>query len=166
MSGFKQWLTGELVRAADFNSYVQNQVIAVFASAAERNAEVTAPVDGQHAYLTDADILTVYDGSAWKGPALPRGMGVFYGLKTTDSNGIATVTRADLGLPTTADLVGAVGSVVYQFTSAGPHMSSTRANATDVSVLCLHSAALWPSNQMPDTQLRVAVLAWNAEYGT
>lgn len=36
-----------------------------FASASERGATITTPVEGMQAWLRDVDLLTVYDGSAW-----------------------------------------------------------------------------------------------------
>jgi hypothetical protein len=62
---FKIWAIGEEVLAADFQSYMQDQVVAIFPSAAARDAAYAAPKVGQVCYLTDVHALFVYDGVGW-----------------------------------------------------------------------------------------------------
>lgn len=66
MSGFKTFVSGEILRASDVNEFVMNQQIAVFNNAAARNSGIGAPVEGQFAYLKDANILTYWTGTAWE----------------------------------------------------------------------------------------------------
>lgn len=68
----KTWAVGEEVLAADFNSYVQRQVVATFANAAARDAAIPTPTAGMMVWLTDISALQVRDGSAWR--TLPRGI--------------------------------------------------------------------------------------------
>ena len=62
--GFKTFTTGEVLTAADVNGYLM-QGVNVFASATERDAEITSPQEGQFAYLKDTNVTTYYTGSAW-----------------------------------------------------------------------------------------------------
>jgi hypothetical protein len=62
--GFKDFVTGEVLTAADVDSYLM-QGIWVFASAAARDAAVTSPQEGNFAYLKDTNVTTYYTGSAW-----------------------------------------------------------------------------------------------------
>jgi hypothetical protein len=62
----KIWVVGEEVLAADFNQYVQEQVIAVFANAAARTSAITAPKEGMHSYLLDVGQLHVFRSGAWR----------------------------------------------------------------------------------------------------
>jgi hypothetical protein len=62
--GFKDFVTGEVLTAADVDGYLM-QNIWVFASAAARDAAVTAPAEGNFAYLKDTNVTTYYTGSAW-----------------------------------------------------------------------------------------------------
>lgn len=66
----KVWAVGEEVLAADFNDYVQEQVVAVFATAAARDAAIPAPNAGQCCVLTDTNVLQQYRATAptgwWK----------------------------------------------------------------------------------------------------
>ena len=67
MAGHKQWTSGELVTAADMQSYLQNQVIGVYADSTVRDAQIPVPVAGQHAYLTSTATMTWWTGSRWAG---------------------------------------------------------------------------------------------------
>jgi hypothetical protein len=62
--GFKDFVTGEVLTAADVDGYLM-QNIWVFASAAARDAAVTSPQEGNFAYLKDTNVTTYYTGSAW-----------------------------------------------------------------------------------------------------
>jgi len=62
--GFKTFTTGEVLSAANVNGYLMQGVL-VFASAAARDAAITAPAEGQFAYLKDTNVTTYYTGSAW-----------------------------------------------------------------------------------------------------
>lgn len=62
--GFKDFVTGEVLTAADVDGYLM-QGIWVFASAAARDAAVTSPQEGNFAFLKDTNTTTYYTGSAW-----------------------------------------------------------------------------------------------------
>ena len=64
-AGFKVWSTGDVVSAADFNTYIQEQTVGVFADASARNSAISSPTEGMVAYLKDSNLLTYYDGSSW-----------------------------------------------------------------------------------------------------
>ena len=62
--GFKTFATGDVLSAADVNGYLMQGVL-VFATAAARDAAITAPQAGQTAYLKDSNTIVSYSGSAW-----------------------------------------------------------------------------------------------------
>lgn len=64
-AGFKVWTTGDLVNASDFNTYIQEQVVMVFADSTARDSAVTSPSEGMFCFLQDTNSLQFYDGSAW-----------------------------------------------------------------------------------------------------
>ena len=65
MSGWKSWGIGEVVEAADFQNYVQDQVVQVYATSAARGSALgTAVSAGMMSYLVDTGALQVY-GTAW-----------------------------------------------------------------------------------------------------
>lgn len=62
--GFKTFVTGEVLTAADTNGYLM-QGVNVFANAAARTAAITSPQEGQMSYLKDTNSTEYYSGSAW-----------------------------------------------------------------------------------------------------
>jgi len=62
---YKVWAVGEEVLAADFNDFLQEQVVAVFATTAARDAAILAPNEGQQCYVTATKTRYVYNGAAW-----------------------------------------------------------------------------------------------------
>lgn len=64
----KTWVVGEEVLAADFNSYVQKQIVATFANAAARDAAIPGPTEGMMCYLNDVHQLQVRRATLWAPP--------------------------------------------------------------------------------------------------
>jgi hypothetical protein len=62
---YKVFANGNPLLASEINTNLMQQAIAVFLDATSRDAAITAPVEGQFAYLTASDELVKYDGSAW-----------------------------------------------------------------------------------------------------
>jgi hypothetical protein len=65
-AGFKLFQDGQVLTAVEVNTYMMEQQIMVFASAAARGSALVSPSEGMHAYLKDTDKLTFYDGSVWR----------------------------------------------------------------------------------------------------
>jgi hypothetical protein len=71
MSGWKEWNIGEVVEADDFQTYIQDQVVQVYASSAARGSALgTAVSAGMMSYLVDTSSLEVY-GTAWQPVSSP-----------------------------------------------------------------------------------------------
>jgi len=64
-AGFKVYATGDLITATEFNTFLQEQVVMVFADSTARDAAVTSPSEGMFCFLKDTDVLQFYSGSAW-----------------------------------------------------------------------------------------------------
>ena len=76
MAGFREFLTGEVLTAANVNSFLMNQSVMVFADSAARDTALgtaiaggNALVEGMLTYNVDASALQVYDGTDWTGVA-------------------------------------------------------------------------------------------------
>lgn len=65
-SGFKVFQVGEVLGAADVNGYLMRQSIASLASGQDVVNTISAPEEGQIAYLRDADVYWFWDGSQWR----------------------------------------------------------------------------------------------------
>jgi hypothetical protein len=64
-AGFRTFGAGEVLTAANVNTYLMQQSIMSFAGTAARASAVTSPSEGMFAYLQDTDQLSFYSGSAW-----------------------------------------------------------------------------------------------------
>ena len=65
-TGFKLFANGEVLNASDVNTYLQQQTVMVFASAAARTTALSGVLaEGMCSYLQDDNTVYVYDGSAW-----------------------------------------------------------------------------------------------------
>lgn len=84
----KSWAVGEEVLAADFNSYVQNQVCPAFTNAAQRDSQWAAPPNGATCVTVDTGTLWQRIGGTWYTPFRRLG------LVTRTTNGPATTAEA------------------------------------------------------------------------
>jgi uncharacterized membrane protein YraQ (UPF0718 family) len=71
----KTWAIGDVLTAADLNTYVSQQVVGTFGSSAIRATAIATAVGGQVSYLTDRDRIEHWDGATWQ--PLPSAMTVF-----------------------------------------------------------------------------------------
>jgi hypothetical protein len=67
-AGYKLFATGDVLTAAQVNTYLMQQTVMVFASSAARTTALSGVLaEGMVSYLQDTNTLEVYDGSAWVG---------------------------------------------------------------------------------------------------
>lgn len=65
-AGYKLFNTGDVLTAAQVNTYLMEQTVMVFADAAARTTALSGVVsEGMISYLKDTNAVEVYDGSNW-----------------------------------------------------------------------------------------------------
>jgi hypothetical protein len=64
-AGFKDFVAGDVLTAAQVDTYLMQQSIMNFAGTAARASAITSPAEGYMTYLQDTDQLSYYDGSNW-----------------------------------------------------------------------------------------------------
>jgi len=65
-AGYKLFSTGDVLSASDVNTYLQQQTVMVFASAAARTTALSSVLaEGMVSYLKDTDVVEIYTGAAW-----------------------------------------------------------------------------------------------------
>jgi hypothetical protein len=97
-AGYKLFNTGDVLTAAQVNTYLQEQVVMVFANAAARTTALSGVLaEGMVSYLKDTDAFEIYSGAAWVG----YGSGDITGITTGTDSGLTggvTSGTADLKL--------------------------------------------------------------------
>jgi len=63
----KVFTAGEVLAAADVNSFLMDQTVMSFAGTAARGSAIPTPVNGMTTYIENTRDLTIYDGSTWNG---------------------------------------------------------------------------------------------------
>ena len=65
-AGWQSYSTGDLIDATTFQTFIQDQVIQVYANATARDTALgTSDAEGMFCFLKDSDELQFYDGSNW-----------------------------------------------------------------------------------------------------
>tara|TARA_R110002012_G_C11324719_1_gene576267 strand:- start:16 stop:495 length:480 start_codon:yes stop_codon:yes gene_type:complete len=65
-AGWKSFSTGDLISASEFQTFIQDQVVQVYANATARDTALgTSDAEGMFCFLKDSDTLQFYDGSNW-----------------------------------------------------------------------------------------------------
>ena len=65
-AGWKSYSTGDLISATEFQTFVQDQVIQVYADSSARDTALgTSDAEGMFCFLKDSNTLQFYDGSSW-----------------------------------------------------------------------------------------------------
>jgi hypothetical protein len=122
-AGYKLFQTGDVLTAAQVNTYLNEQTVMVFANAAARTSALTSVLaEGMVSYLQDTNAVEVYNGSAWVGVSgagditeVQAGVGISVASGTgpipviTNSSTDLITTAGDLLYGTAADTVARLG---------------------------------------------------------
>lgn len=67
-AGWRTFSAGAVLTASQVQTYLQDQVVQVYANSAARSSALgTLVSEGMMSYLADANEVSVYDGTAWVG---------------------------------------------------------------------------------------------------
>jgi hypothetical protein len=131
---YKVFTNGSVLNASEINDNLMNQSTAVFSNEAARTAAITSPVEGQVTFLEDQNILSIYDGSAWKTSLAPTG----------------SILQVVMGTTTTSTTTTEVGG-----TNTALSVSITPKSASNKILVISDSAQMNHSNSLGGSELRL-----------
>jgi hypothetical protein len=122
-AGYKLFNTGDVLTAAQVNTYLNEQTVMVFADSAARTTALSGVLaEGMVSYLQDSNVVEVYNGSAWVGVSgagdvteVQAGTGISVASGTgpipvvTNSSTDLITTAGDLLYGTAADTIARLG---------------------------------------------------------
>jgi hypothetical protein len=122
-AGYKLFATGDVLTAAQVNTYLNEQTVMVFADSAARTSALSGVLaEGMMSYLQDTNAVEVYNGTAWVGVGnvgditeVQAGVGISVASGTgpipviTNSSTDLITTAGDLLYGTAADTVARLG---------------------------------------------------------
>lgn len=109
-AGYMTFADGQVLTAAQVNTYLMQQSVMVFATAAARTTALPSPSEGMVTYRSDNNVIEYYDGAAWQ-PILDQDVIAAKGDLIVGT-GDDTVSRLAVGTDThvlTADSSTATG---------------------------------------------------------
>ena len=128
-AGYKLFATGDVLTAAQVNTYLMQQTTMVFASSAARTSALSGVLaEGMLSYLTDTNALQYYDGAAWQDVSNPgdiTGVTAGTGLSGGGTSGAVTLS---IDTATTVDL--STSQTLTNKTLTGPLISSPKISST------------------------------------
>lgn len=95
-AGWRDFVAGEVLTAANVQDYLQDQSVMVFGGTAARGSAIASPSEGMTTYLADSNTIETYSGTTWERqtggliPVNPTTITAVSGTATT--NGIGKVT--------------------------------------------------------------------------
>lgn len=163
-AGFKTFTAGEVFTATDANTYLMQQSVMVFTNEAARDAAITAPSEGMHAYLTaptvpaatggttivPTGVLTVYNGSVWvcttEVGAYTSNLGTTTSTSYTATLSGSPGTNPSVTLVTGTTALVSLGAILYANTGnpvmyIGVAVSGATTAAASDSFAFIHSSA-------------------------
>ena len=136
--GFKDFVTGEVLTAADVDGYLM-QGIWVFATTAARDAAVTAPAEGNFAFTKDTNSLWYYDGAVWVASGATgdiEGVTAGTGISGGGTSGTVTITNSmATAIDAKGDLIVGTGADTFSKLTAGTNTYVLTADSSEATGL-------------------------------
>ena len=148
-AGFKVWSTGDLVNASEFNTYIMEQTVMVFADSSARDSAISSPSEGMFAFLKDTNTLTFYDGSSW-GSFIGEGDITGVTITTAGTSGLSGGATATSGAftstlaiaPNSATSATVAGSDIVLIGNADDSNALKKTTAQDIANLASAGVSL------------------------
>jgi hypothetical protein len=107
-AGYRLFNTGDVLTAAQVNTYLQQQVIMVFADSSARTTALSGVLaEGMFSYLTGTNAFQLYDGSSWIDVSNPGDITAVTAGTGLSGGGTSGAVTLSIDTGTTVDLTTA-----------------------------------------------------------
>lgn len=123
-AGYKLFNTGDVLTAAQVNTYLQEQAVMRFADATARTTALSSVLaEGMMSYLQDTNAVEVYDGSAWVSIGSSgdiTGVTAGTGISGGGTSGTVTITNSmATAIDAKGDLIVGTGADTFSRLAVG-----------------------------------------------
>ena len=134
-AGYKLFQTGDVLTAAQVNTYLNEQTVMVFASSAARTSALSSVLaEGMVSYLQDTNAVEVYDGSNWVSIGSSgdiTGVTAGTGISGGGTSGTVTVTNSmATTIDAKGDIIAGTGNDTFARLAVGSNGQVLQADST------------------------------------
>ena len=159
-AGYKLFNTGDVLTAAQVNTYLQEQAVMRFANSTARTTALSGVLaEGMVSYLDDTNAMEVYNGSAWVGVGSSgdiEGVTAGTGISGGGTSGTVTITNSmATAIDAKGDLIVGTGADTFSRLAVGTNGHTLVADSSTATGLAYSAGILVVLNAQTATYTTV-----------
>ena len=146
-AGYKLFASGDVLTAAQVNTYLNEQTVMVFATSAARTSALSLVLaEGMMSYLQDSNTVFYYDGAAWNALASGDITAITAGTGISVTSGTGPVPTVAIDTAVTVDLTTAQTLTTKTLTAPKINLAFNAQTGTTYTLVAADSGKLVTSS--------------------
>ena len=146
-AGYKLFVSGDVLTAAQVNTYLNEQTVMVFATSAARTSALSLVLaEGMMSYLQDSNTVFYYDGAAWNALASGDITAITAGTGISVTSGTGPVPTVAIDTAVTVDLTTAQTLTTKTLTAPKINLAFNAQTGTTYTLVAADSGKLVTSS--------------------